>query len=123
MFIKLSYRGVQEISYKLAPSRLSPLLAGVGRPLVLLPVLGHDVLAVHGVVEPVPSVDVTRQVFKFVPVRRQETLKWVSDHHKSERILGKSESRFITNMHGKTQMNDILKCHLQWFRKNATSTV
>ena len=96
MFVKLGHRGVQEIGHKLAPSRLSPLLAGVVRPLLLLPVLCHDVLAVHGVVEPVPSVDVTRQVFKFVPVRRQEALKWVSDHHKSERILGKSESRFIT---------------------------
>ena len=89
VFVELGDGGVEQVRDELPPGRLPPqllLLRGVLR--LLLPVLRHDVLAVHCVVEPVPGIDVPRQVFQLVPVRRQDSLKWVTYDHEAECVLG-----------------------------------
>ena len=65
----------------------TPALLGPVAP--LLPVLGHDVLAVHGVVEAIPGVDVPGKVLQLVPIGRQNSLKRMADNHEAECVLRK----------------------------------
>ena len=81
MLVKLGDGSVQYIRDELPPRGfyLS------GQVLVtLVPVLGHDVLAVHGVVVTFPGLDIPGQVLQFVPVGGQNSLEWVSHYHKSD---------------------------------------
>ena len=65
----------------------TPALLGPVAP--LLPVLGHDVLAVHGVVEAIPGVNVPGKVLQLVPIGRQNPLKRMADNHEAECVLRK----------------------------------
>ena len=66
MLVILGGRGVQEVGDKLPPAGLED-PSHVG-PVPGLPVLRHDVLAVHGVVVALPGLNVPTEVLQLVSV-------------------------------------------------------